>query len=232
MKISELAKTTGVPKQTIHYYIRSGLLPKPRKLGSNSADYDESYAQRIRVIKELQNDFFLPLPVIKKILWEHRSASKQALLKLRMEYFRPMEQYLGTGVTGDQAYLEATGLASRWLPQLKEWGLISDRRENGHSVYSQDDVMIGRVMVNMANLGINRANNFRPDKTMPFLVDVFRQVAKDMIADFQSATVNMKNSERAELAKSGHEIMGVLFYHLYRKYAREILENQDQEGAK
>ncbi len=226
MKISELAKSTGVPKQTIHYYIRAGLLPKPRKLGSNSADYDESYVDRIRLIKELQNDFFFPLPTIKKILWEHRSASKQAMLKLRMEYFRPMEHYLGTGAEGDEAFLETTGLAQRWLPILKEWGLISPKEQDGGNIYSQDDVIIAKVMVNMAKIGIHRNNNFQPDVTLPMLVSFFREIAKNLIEDFRRATVDMKPAEREELARRGHEIMGVLFYHLYRKYAREYLGDE------
>ena len=223
MKISELAKRTGVPKQTIHYYIRAGLLPKPRKLGSNSADYDDSYVERIHLIKELQNDFFFPLPTIKKILWEHRSASKQAMLKLRMEYFRPMEHYLGNGAVGDNAFLEATGMAERWLPQLKNWGLISPKQEGGQNVYSQDDIIIAKVMVNMAKIGIHRGNNFQPEVTLPMLANSFRDIAKDLIDDFRRATVNMKPAERQELARRGHEIMGVLFYHLYRKYAQEYL---------
>ncbi|MCA1905017.1 MAG: MerR family transcriptional regulator [Desulfarculus sp.] len=226
MKISELAKRTEVPKQTIHYYIRCGLLPKPRKLGSNSAEYDESYVERIKLIKELQNDFFFPLPTIKKILWEHRSASKQAMLKLRSEYFRPVEQYLGTGVEGDEAFLAATGLAKRWLPKLKEWEFISSKQKNGVNVYSQDDISIAKVMVNMAKLGINRRNNFKPEVTMPMLADRFREIAKSLIDDFQRATADLKPGEREELAMRGHEIMGVLFYHLYRKYAQEYIQAQ------
>lgn len=230
MKISELAKRTGLPKQTIHYYIRTGLLPKPRMLSSNSADYDESYVERIALIKELQNDFFFPLPTIKKILWEHRSASKQAMLKLRMEYFRPMEYYLGTGVTGDEAFLEATGLAPRWIPLLQQWGFLSDRQENGENVYTQDDIIIGKVMVNMARIGINRKNNFQPDKTLPPLATVMRDLAHELIADFRHATKDMKPKDRQELASRGHEIMGVLFYHLYRKYAREFLQEEERQG--
>ena len=230
MKISELAKRTGVPKQTIHYYIRAGLLPKPRKLGSNSADYDHGYVDRIRLIKELQNDFFFPLPTIKKILWEHRSASKQAMLKLRMEYFRPMEHYLGAGVVGDEAFLEATGLADRWLPRLREWGLLSPKEEDGQNVYSQDDLIIGKVMMNMAKIGIHRANNFQPEVTMPMLARSFKDIAKNLVDDFRRATVDMKPAERTELARRGHEIMGVLFYHLYRKYARAYLSEMKGGG--
>lgn len=226
MKISELARRTDVPKQTIHYYIRSGLLPKPRKLGSNSADYDESYVERIRLIKELQNDFFLPLPTIKKIMWENRSASKMAMLKLRTEYFRPMEHYLGTGAVGDEAFLKATSLAPRWLPILTEWQLISPKVENGENIYSQDDIIVAKVMVNMAKLGINRANKFKPEVTLPMLAGTFKSVAKDLIEDFRRATVDIKPAEREELALRGHEIMGVLCYHLYRKYAREYLQEK------
>lgn len=36
MKIGELVNQTHVPKETIHYYVREGLLPRPRKLGKTS----------------------------------------------------------------------------------------------------------------------------------------------------------------------------------------------------
>ncbi|MBT6613032.1 MAG: MerR family transcriptional regulator, partial [Deltaproteobacteria bacterium] len=53
MKISELVKSTGVSKETIHYYIREGLLRKPRKTGRNVAQYGEEYVEQIRTIKAL-----------------------------------------------------------------------------------------------------------------------------------------------------------------------------------
>ena len=40
MKIGELVKQTQVSKETIHYYVREGLLPRPRKLAKNVADYE------------------------------------------------------------------------------------------------------------------------------------------------------------------------------------------------
>jgi hypothetical protein len=148
------------------------------------------------------------------------------MLRLRMDYFRPMEYYLGTGVRGDQAFLEATGLAERWITLLREWGLISSKVENGESVYTQDDIIVGKVMINMAKIGINRRNNFLPERTMPHLASTMRELTSGMINDFRRATVDMKPKERQELAARGHEIMGVLFYHLYRKYAREFLEKE------
>ena len=66
MKIGELVKRTGVPKETIHYYIREGLLRKPRKSGSNVAEYTEGHVERILLVKELRDIFFLPIHDIKK----------------------------------------------------------------------------------------------------------------------------------------------------------------------
>jgi DNA-binding transcriptional MerR regulator len=51
MKISELVKITDVSKETIHYYIREGVLRKPRKTGKNTADYNETHVDQIRTIK-------------------------------------------------------------------------------------------------------------------------------------------------------------------------------------
>ncbi len=68
MKISELVKITGVSKETIHYYIREGVLQKSRKTGKNTADYNESHVDQIRTIKALRDNYFLPIPVIKKLI--------------------------------------------------------------------------------------------------------------------------------------------------------------------
>jgi DNA-binding transcriptional MerR regulator len=234
MKISELAKKADIPKQTVHYYIRAGLLPKPRKLGSNSAEYDESYVERIKLIKDLQKDFFFPLPTIKKIMWEHRSAAKQAQLKLRSEYFRPLEQYLGSGVVGDEAFVEATGLNPKYVPRFKNWGYISDKVADDENVYSQDDVIIGKVLVHMHKLGLNRKNNFPPEQ-LQTIAFKFLEIVKKQMGFFLEATKDWKQSEREELAMLGNEVMGVFFYHLYRKMAtelrEELLDNQETDDS-
>ena len=60
MKISELSRRTNVPKETIHYYVREGFIPRPRKKGKNVSDYDDTFVERILLIKEIQDHFFLP----------------------------------------------------------------------------------------------------------------------------------------------------------------------------
>src|SRR5687768_3419806 len=69
IKMSELSKRSGVPGPTIKHYIREGLLPGPEvRTSRNMAYYDARLAGRIRVIKELQAERFLPLRVIGELL--------------------------------------------------------------------------------------------------------------------------------------------------------------------
>jgi DNA-binding transcriptional MerR regulator len=48
MRIREMLKRTGFPKETIHFYIRERLLPEPRKSGVNAAETNERYPDQIR----------------------------------------------------------------------------------------------------------------------------------------------------------------------------------------
>jgi DNA-binding transcriptional MerR regulator len=69
VKISELARLSGVPSATIKHYMREGLLPGPaRRTGRNMAYYDVRLAARVKAIKELQQTHFFPLKMIGDML--------------------------------------------------------------------------------------------------------------------------------------------------------------------
>ena len=53
-KISELVAKTNVPKSTILYYIREGLLPEAKKLKSNVHRYSEEHLELIKYIKYMK----------------------------------------------------------------------------------------------------------------------------------------------------------------------------------
>lgn len=76
VKISELAALAGVPAPTIKHYIREGLLPEPvKRTSKNMAYYDADLADRVRAIKVLQQNRFLPLKVIDEIMKPAPSAT-------------------------------------------------------------------------------------------------------------------------------------------------------------
>jgi DNA-binding transcriptional MerR regulator len=68
LKISELAEASGVSAGTIKHYLREGLLPEPVKTSRNMSYYPADFVDRIRLIKQLQEERFMPLRVIRSML--------------------------------------------------------------------------------------------------------------------------------------------------------------------
>lgn len=65
--IGELAKEVAVKSDTIRFYERNGLLPKPQRLASGYRVYDEAALKQLRFIKQAQALGFT-LDEIKRIL--------------------------------------------------------------------------------------------------------------------------------------------------------------------
>jgi DNA-binding transcriptional MerR regulator len=81
LKISELADRSDVSVGTIKHYLREGLLPEPVKTSRNMAYYPEEFVQRIRLIKQLQEERFMPLRLIKSMLDDEPERAR-ALIEL------------------------------------------------------------------------------------------------------------------------------------------------------
>ena len=223
MKISELAKRTGIPKETIHYYIREGVLRKPRKTGRNIADYSESYVEQIRIIKGLQDNYFLPLSVIKKIIKHQKtqSLSEKSSFQFLSEYFKPLDRLLTSDITGREAFREATGLSRKWLAKMEEWAVITAEIKDGHSVYSQDDVILGRLLVDMDRIGFGPKDDYDPEDIKRISDFVREYVATSQKGYYQSNLERLNSKELIEKGIKFTEIMSLFFYHLYRKLVRE-----------
>src|ERR671935_120604 len=78
LRISELSGRSGVPVATIHHYLREGLLPEPVKTSRNMAYYPPEFVQRIHLIKQLQEERFMPLRMIRDLL-EREDAQPERL---------------------------------------------------------------------------------------------------------------------------------------------------------
>lgn len=53
MRIAELSRATGLPVQTIKYYLREGLLPPGERTSPNQASYDDRHVRRLKLIRAL-----------------------------------------------------------------------------------------------------------------------------------------------------------------------------------
>ncbi|MGH2924066.1 MAG: MerR family transcriptional regulator, partial [Solirubrobacterales bacterium] len=81
LRMGELAEAAGVSAATIKHYLREGLLPEPVKTSRNMAYYPAEFVDRIRLIKQLQEERYMPLRVIKDLLDEDPDRAR-ALIEL------------------------------------------------------------------------------------------------------------------------------------------------------
>jgi DNA-binding transcriptional MerR regulator len=80
--MSELAEQSGVSPATIKHYLREGLLDGGEEVvrtSRNMAWYPPEFVDRLRQIKQLQEERYLPLRVIKELLGEDRRVARPEL---------------------------------------------------------------------------------------------------------------------------------------------------------
>lgn len=90
LRMRELAEASGVPVPTIKHYLREGLLPEPVKTSRNMAYYPPEFVDRIKLIKRLQEERYLPLKAIKDVL-DSRERSRTSAAEVRKRYGVPKE---------------------------------------------------------------------------------------------------------------------------------------------
>jgi DNA-binding transcriptional MerR regulator len=135
LKMGELAERSGVSAGTIKHYLREGLLPEPVRTSRNMAYYPPHFVERIRLIKRLQEDRFLPLRVIRGIVAQDPGRAAALLEE------RGRERALSVPPAGR---VPAAELARRHdvppsvLARLAELGVLSPTAEG----YEPDDVRI------------------------------------------------------------------------------------------
>jgi MerR family transcriptional regulator, copper efflux regulator len=116
LKVGAVAKAAGVGAQTLHYYERLGLLPKPQRSATNYRLYSPETIRRVRFIKKAQM-VGLTLEETKQILdlKDHGRAPRAKVAELGEKHFADIDARLAQL----RAYRRALGRA------LGEW-----RKEN------------------------------------------------------------------------------------------------------
>ncbi len=70
MRLAELVRRSGVPRSTIKFYLRAGLLPAGEPTGRNQSVYGAAHLERLALIRALREVAELPLGVIERVAGE------------------------------------------------------------------------------------------------------------------------------------------------------------------
>ena len=85
LKMSELAERSGIRAATIKHYLREGLLGEGDdvvRTSRNMAWYPPEYVDRLRLIKRLQEQRYMPLKAIRRVLDEESPERLEALVDI------------------------------------------------------------------------------------------------------------------------------------------------------
>jgi DNA-binding transcriptional MerR regulator len=165
LKISELAERSGVPVATVRHYLREGLLPEGVKTSRNMAYYPPEFVERIRLIKQLQEERFMPLRVIRELL-EREDAEPERLRAIIDLEDRIVERALG----GERQRVPAREVRERYdvpkevLDRLAELEVIG----TGKGGYTPSDVAIIEAISRFRAGGYDEALGFTVYDTLRY----------------------------------------------------------------
>jgi DNA-binding transcriptional MerR regulator len=145
-RMKDLCERTGLPRQVVHFYIQQGLLPEGRKTGRNMAWYGEQHVERLKLIRQLQEERFLPLKAIRAMLDQRDEAFTPRQRLLISEVRQRLGGALGSNsprrtVTASEV-LRRSGVTPAELARMVKLGLLAVREEDGRTLLSCDDTYI------------------------------------------------------------------------------------------
>jgi DNA-binding transcriptional MerR regulator len=167
--MKDLCELTGLERQAIHFYIQEGLVPEGRKTGRNMAFYGDVHLERIRLIKRLQREQFLPLRAIKAVLDGEESGFEPDQQALLLEVKRRLDGKPVVAPRAEAVPVEALlvrhGLERRDLDELEAAGLVAVGRSGGHKGgklgrISADDAWQLELLGEMRRAGFTRELGF------------------------------------------------------------------------
>jgi DNA-binding transcriptional MerR regulator len=140
LKMSELAERSGVSAGTIKHYLREGLLGSDDQVvrtSRNMAYYPVDFVDRVRLIKRLQEERFMPLRVIREVM---ASDPDRAMRLIELED-RILERAIAareSGRTSRTRVQETYDVPANVLERLEEIGVLTPTGRG----YDADDVAI------------------------------------------------------------------------------------------
>jgi DNA-binding transcriptional MerR regulator len=220
LKMSQLAEASGVSSGTIKHYLREGLLPEPVKTSRNMAYYPSDFVERIRLIKQLQEERFMPLKVIKRMLDDDPERTR-ALIELE-------DRVIERAMAGEEARVSAAELRKRFdipkdvLDKLAELEVLTPNSRG----YSNSDVKIVEAIVRFRAGGYDERIGFTVYDTLRYK-SALEQLVKEEVDVLMSRLARDMDPDRAvAVIEAGAEPLQDLISALHSKLLVAELQRQ------
>jgi DNA-binding transcriptional MerR regulator len=206
LKMSELAERSGVSAGTIKHYLREGLLGQGDdvvRTSRNMAYYPPDYVDRIRTIKRLQEERFMPLRAIKDAL-ERAAADREnervSVAEARRRYDVPQNV----------------------LDRLREIGVVSPTAKG----YDADDIKIVEAISRFRAGGYDEALGFTVYDTLRYQEALTPLVQEEVRVLLDRVAGEVTVDRAVEIVASGAEPLRDLIGAMHSKLLLAELRRQ------
>jgi DNA-binding transcriptional MerR regulator len=200
LKMSELAEASGVSAGTIKHYLREGLLPEPVRTSRNMAYYPPDFVERVRLIKQLQEQRFMPLKVIKSVLDMAGEEERISAAELHRRYDIPREA----------------------IKRLGELGVLTPNSRG----YSPNDVRIVEAICRFRAGGYDERIGFTVYDTLRYKSALEGLVKEEVQVLLERLSGEMDADRAVELISAGVEPLQALISALHSKLLVAELQRQ------
>ena len=206
LKMSELAERSGVSAGTIKHYLREGLLGQGDdvvRTSRNMAYYPPDYVDRIRTIKRLQEERFMPLRAIKDALERaaaDRDNERVSVAEARRRYAIPQIA----------------------LDRLKEIGVLSPTAKG----YDADDIKIVEAISRFRAGGYDEALGFTVYDTLRYQEALAPLVEEEVRVLLERVAGEVSVDRAVEIVASGAEPLRDLIGAMHSKLLLAELRRQ------
>jgi DNA-binding transcriptional MerR regulator len=220
LKMRELAAASGVSPGTVKHYLREGLLPEPVRTSRNMAYYPPEFVDRIKLIKQLQEERFMPLKLIKGVLDKD---PERALRLVELE-----DRVLERALADESKRMSAKELRKRYdmpkdaLDKMAELGVVSPSSRG----YSDSDVRIVEAISRFRAAGVDDRIGFTVYDTLRYKHALDELVKEEVHVLMDRLAGEMDTDSAARVLEETLEPLQELIAALHSKALVDELERQ------
>jgi DNA-binding transcriptional MerR regulator len=224
LKMSELADASGVSAGTIKHYLREGLLGGEGdvvRTSRNMAWYPSAFVERIRLIKRLQEERFMPLRLIREAIDEDPERLR-ALVEVEDRILEAATAAADRTRVPRPEVLERYDLPANVLDRLGQIGVLTPTAEG----YDADDLKIVEAIVRFRAGGYDEAIGFTVYDTLRYR-DALLPLVQEEVGTLLGRLAGEVEPEHAvEIIRSGSEPLRELIGAMHSKLLLAELERQ------
>jgi len=229
LRMSELAELSGVSTGTIKHYLREGLLGNGEEIvrtSRNMAYYPHEFVDRIRLIKRLQEERFMPLRLIRELM-EGDPERAERLIEIEDRILeRAIAAREGTRVSR-AAVRESYDVPQNVLERLEDLGILTPTARG----YDADDVKIIASISRFRAGGYEESIGFTVYDTLRYREALEPLVEEEVRVLLGRLAHDLEVDRAVEIIASGAEPLRDLIGAMHSKLLLAALRRQRELNA-